>query len=120
MFVEVMFNVCDVEDVMFVSSLDVRARDVLQLVVKMCSMIQCSCRLSMFYMWRSAVLDVQVAFKLRLSVNIYRVSFEMRSTVNARADAVLKSVSINVSPVLNVMSIGSVTFFSSTSVFLRT
>ena len=27
----------------------------------------------------------------------------------------LKSVSINVSPVLNVMSIGSVTFFSSTS-----
>ena len=42
----------------------------------------------------------------------------MCSTVqcSCRGDAVLKSVSINVRPsVLNVMSIGSVTFFSSTS-----
>ena len=38
-----MFNVRDVRDSTFVSSLDVRARDVLQLVVKRRPMVQRSC-----------------------------------------------------------------------------
>ena len=71
-------------------------------------------KMSSTCLWRSAVLDVQVASVRQHPSSLVQDEFYRSMHVNA----VLKSVSINVSPVLNVMSIGSVTFFSSTSVVL--